>query len=41
MVFYESTVGTAFVFEGLNFAFFSVAHWIYAVLMWFSSSKLS
>ena len=41
MYFYESTVGVAFVFEGLNFAFFSVAHWIFAILMWFSAQKLS
>jgi hypothetical protein len=40
-VFYEGTVARVFVFEGLNFAFFSVAHWIFAILMWFSSVKMS
>ncbi len=39
--FSEPTVGKAYFFEGLNFACFSVAHWIFAILMWFTASKLT
>jgi hypothetical protein len=39
--YYKTTVSKAFMFEGLNFALFSVAHWIFAILIWFTAEKLT